>query len=248
MNASAALANRVAVVTGGSRGIGAAVAAALYSRGSRVVICGRSAEALARARGQVLATASDAQQAGGIDTIQADVRHAGQAQQVIERAEQRFGGLDILVNNAGIGRFGEDLAAQSIDDWRAVIDTNLNGVFHCCRAAVPALRRRGGGWIVNVSSLAGSHPFAGAAAYCASKAAVNALTAALMQEVRHEGIRVSCVAPGSVDTRFSGGPAADASWKLAAEDVARTLVDLLRHDPRSLPSYVEIRPARPRRK
>ena len=248
MDPQAALANRVAVVTGGSRGIGAAVAAALLAHGSRVLICGRSPEALAEACEQARESAHGAASPGAIETVEADVRDAEQAQRVIEHAEQRFGGLDILVNNAGIGRFGEDLAAQSLDDWRAVIDTNLHGVFHCCRAAVPALRRRGGGWIINVSSLAGSHPFAGAAAYCASKAAVNALSAALMQEVRHEGIRVSCVAPGSVDTRFSGGPAGDAGWKLAAGDVARTLVDLLRHDPRSLPSYVEIRPARPRRK
>jgi NAD(P)-dependent dehydrogenase (short-subunit alcohol dehydrogenase family) len=247
MEASAALDKRVAVVTGGSRGIGAAVAAALYAHGSRVVICGRSPEALAGAREQVLETPAGAGRPGEIDTFQADIRDAAQAQQVIAHAEERFGGLDIVINNAGIGRFGEDLAAQSVEAWRAVIDTNLNGVFHCCRAAVPALRRRGGGWIINVSSLAGSHPFAGAAAYCASKAAVNALSAALMQEVRHEGIRVSCVAPGSVDTRFSGAPAADASWKLAAGDVARTVVDLLLHDPRSLPSYLEIRPARPRR-
>ena len=128
-----------------------------------------------------------------------------------------------------------------------MIDTNLNGVFHFCRAAVPALRRRGGGWIINVSSLAGSHPFAGAAAYCASKAAVNALSAALMQEVRDEGIRVSCVAPGVGSIRASPpGRRGGASWKLTAEDVAQTLIDLLGHDPRSLPSYVELRPARRR--
>ena len=246
MDASSQLAGRVAVVTGGSRGIGAAVATALLSQGSDVVICGRSAEALARARERP--AAPGAAGAGRLETVEADVRDAGHAQRVIDRAEERFGGLDILVNNAGVGRFGEDLATQSVEDWRTVIDTNLNGVFYCCRAAVPALRRRGGGWIINVSSLAGSHPFAGAAAYCASKAAVNALSAALMQEVRHEAIRVSCVAPGSVDTRFTAPPAADSSWKLTGGDVARVVVDLLRHEPRSLPSYVEIRPARPRRK
>lgn len=246
MDTSPLLAGRVAVVTGGSRGIGAAVAAALLSQGSDVVICGRSAAALARAREQ--AAMPGAEGAGRIEAIEADVGDAGQAQRVIDRAVERFGGLDILVNNAGVGRFGEDLAEQSVEDWRTVIDTNLNGVFHCCRAAVPALRCRGGGWIINVSSLAGSHPFAGAAAYCASKAAVNALSAALMQEVRHEAIRVSCVAPGSVDTRFTSPPGSDASWKLTAGDVARTVLDLLRHEPRSLPSYLEIRPARPRRK
>ncbi|MCY4601737.1 MAG: SDR family NAD(P)-dependent oxidoreductase [Acidobacteria bacterium] len=243
MASSSQLAGRVAVVTGGSRGIGAAVATALLAQGSDVVICGRSAASLAQARGW-----PSAADAGRLDTVEADVGDAGQAQRVIDRAVERFGGLDILVNNAGVGRFGEDLAATSVENWRTVIDTNLNGVFYCCRAAVPALRRRGGGWIINVSSLAGSHPFAGAAAYCASKAAVNALSAALMQEVRHEAIRVSCVAPGSVDTRFTSGPAADTAWKLTADNVAQAVVDLLRHEPRSLPSYLEIRPARPRRK
>ena len=246
MSAPSALADRAAVVTGGSRGIGAAIAGALVSRGADVLVCGRSAEALARSRESAGSGAGDASAAGRLETLQADVRDAAQAGLLIDRAAALFGGLDILVNNAGVSRFGE-LAAQSDDDWREIVETNLGGVFHCCRAAIPALRRRGGGWIVNVSSLAGSHPFAGAAAYCASKAGVNALSEALMQEVRHEGIRVCCVAPGSVDTRFAGDPPADTSWKLTAGDVARVVVDLLHHDPRSLPSRVEIRPARPRK-
>ena len=245
MSAPSALAGRAAVVTGGSRGIGAAIAGALVSLGADVLVCGRSAEALARSRDAAGSGAAGAA-AGRLETLQADVRDAAQAGLLVDRAAALFGGLDILVNNAGVSRFGE-LAAQSDDDWREIVETNLGGVFHCCRAAIPALRRRGGGWIVNVSSLAGSHPFAGAAAYCASKAGVNALSEALMQEVRHEGIRVCCVAPGSVDTRFAGDPPADTSWKLTAGDVARVVVDLLRHDPRSLPSRVEIRPARPRK-
>ena len=246
MSAPSALAGRAAVVTGGSRGIGAAIAGALVARGADVLVCGRSAEALARRRDAAGSGAGDGAAAGRLETLQADVRDAAQARGLIDRAAALFGGLDILVNNAGVSRFGE-LAAQSDDDWREIVETNLGGVFHCCRAAIPALRRRGGGWIVNVSSLAGSHPFAGAAAYCASKAGVNALSEALMQEVRQEGIRVCCVAPGSVDTRFAGDPPADTSWKLTAADVARVVVDLLQHDPRSLPSRVEIRPARPRK-
>jgi NAD(P)-dependent dehydrogenase (short-subunit alcohol dehydrogenase family) len=133
--------------------------------------------------------------------------------------------------------------------WMRVIDTNLTAVFTCCRAAIPELRRRGGGWIVNVSSLAATNPFSGGAAYCASKAGLNAFSEALMQEVRHDGIRVSCVLPGSVRTGFSAsGEGPGTEWKLAAEDVAQVIVDLLEHPPRSLPSRVEIRPAQPPRK
>ena len=246
MSAPSALAGRAAVVTGGSRGIGAAIAAALVSRGVDVLVCGRSAEALAASRDAAGSGGAGGKAAGRLETLQADVRDPAQARMLVDRAAALFGGLDVLVNNAGVSRFRE-LAALSDADWREIVETNLSGVFHCCRAAIPALRRRGGGWIVNVSSLAGSHPFAGAAAYCASKAGVNALSEALMQEVRHEGIRVCCVAPGSVDTRFAGDPPADTSWKLTAGDVARVVVDLLQHDPRSLPSRVEIRPARPRK-
>jgi 3-oxoacyl-[acyl-carrier protein] reductase len=153
-----------------------------------------------------------------------------------------------LINNAGVGRF-VDVTAMSPDDWHRVIDTNLTGVFHCCRAVVPHLKSRGGGWIINISSLAGKNPFAGGAAYCASKAGLNAFSEALMQEVRYDGIRVSTVMPGSVRTAFShGGDAAGNDWKLAPEDVAQVIVDLLRQPARSLPSRVELRPAAPPRK
>ncbi len=151
------------------------------------------------------------------------------------------------MNNAGIGKFGE-VAAQSLESWNDTIATNLTGVFHCCRAAIPHLRQRGGGWIVNISSLASENPFAGAAAYCASKAGLNAFTHALMQEVRYDGIRVSCVLPGSVRTEFGGTHSGGgAEWKLAPEDVAAAVVSILLHDPRSLPSRVEIRPSKPKK-
>ena len=163
------------------------------------------------------------------------------------KAIDTFGRLDVLINNAGVRLF-QPLAEQSVADWQTVIETNLSGVFFACRAAIPLLQRGGGGWIINISSLAGSHPFAGGAAYCASKAGLNSLTEALMQELRHDDIRVSCVAPGSVDTHFGGGHrGASASWKLDQDDVARVVVDLLKHNPRSLPSRVEIRPSRPRK-
>ncbi len=236
-----------AVVTGGSRGIGRAVAESLLRRGADVLIAGRAAGPLAAAAAELARVAASAG-AGRIETLAADVRRPADAERLVAAAADRFGGVDVLVNNAGVGRF-EAVAEQSIDDWAQVIETNLSGVFYCCRAAIPVLRRRGGGWIVNVSSLAGSYPFANGAAYCASKAGLDAFTAALMQEVRFDGIRVSAVAPGSVGTAFAGSDDrhAAAPWKLAADDVAQVVVDLLGHEARSLPSRVEIRPSQPRK-
>ena len=245
MHDAANLSGKAAVVTGASRGIGLAVAECLVARGAGVVACGRSAEALAAARKQLAERAAGG--AGGrVETFLGDLREEAHAAGAIAVATERLGGLDILVNNAGVGRF-EDFAEQPVSDWREVLETNLHAVFLCCRAAIPHLRRRGGGWIINVSSLAGSHPFAGAAAYCASKAGLDAFTTALMQELRHDGIRVATVAPGSVGTDFGGGRHAAAAWKLTPADVARVVVDLLQHAPRSLPSRVELRPSQPRR-
>jgi NAD(P)-dependent dehydrogenase (short-subunit alcohol dehydrogenase family) len=234
-----ALEGRVAIVTGGSRGIGLAVAEAILGRGGRVVITGLSQANLERARARLGAD-------DNVETLRADVRRADEAAKMVEAAVARFGGLDILVNNAGVGRFVH-AADMTIAQWHDVIDTNLSGVFYCCHAAIPHLRARGGGWIINVSSLAGKNAFVGGAAYCASKAGLNAFSEALMQEVRYDGIRVSYVMPGSVATEFGGRPGEE-PWKLTPEDVAQVVVDLLAHDRRSLPSRVEIRPSEPPRK
>ena len=238
----------VAVVTGGSRGIGRAVAESLLATGANVVISGRSVDALREAADSLTAGAESAT-GGQLETIEADVRKPDDAARLIQAAVNRFGGLDILINNAGVGHF-TPVAEQSIDEWLQIIETNLHGVFYCCRAAIPELRRRGGGWIINISSLAGCNPFANGAAYCASKAGLDAFTAALMQELRHDDIRVSEVAPGSVSTEFAGSDHrhAAAPWKLTAEDVAQVVMDLLAHETRSLPSRVELRPSRPPRK
>lgn len=243
----ARFAGRAAIVTGGARGIGRAVAESLLRRGADVLIAGRSAGSLAGAAAELSELAGSAG-AGRLETVAADVRRPADAARLIATADDRFGGVDILINNAGVGHF-EAVADQSLEDWAQVIETNLSGVFYCCRAAIPLLRRRGGGWIINVGSLAGSYPFANGAAYCASKAGLDAFTAALMQEVRFDGIRVSVVAPGSVGTAFAGSDDrhAAAPWKLTASDVAQVVVDLLSHDARSLPSRVEIRPSQPRK-
>jgi len=184
---------------------------------------------------------------GALETLQADVRKYDEVARAIDAAAARFGGLDILINNAGVGIFKE-VAEMSPQDWQQVIDTNLTGVFNGCHAAIPHMRRRGGGFIINISSLAGKNPFAAAAAYCASKAGLNAFTEALMQEVRYDGIRVSYVMPGSVATAFSSGDESKGSdWKISPDEVADVVLGLLRHHPRSLPSRVELRPSRPRK-
>lgn len=232
--------DKIAIVTGGSRGIGFAIATALASRGANVSICGVDSSHLADAGARLGKVAPS----GGVHTCRADVRDYNQVKNLIDTTVQRFGGLDILVNNAAIGKFAQVMETAP-DDWRAMIDTNLTGVFNCCHAALPHLRRRGSGWIINISSLAGTNAFAGAAGYCATKAGLNAFSEALMQEVRQDDIRVSYIMPGSVSTGFGGHGTAD--WKLAADDVAQVVVDLIEYPRRSLPSRVEIRPSKPRK-
>jgi NAD(P)-dependent dehydrogenase (short-subunit alcohol dehydrogenase family) len=229
---------KVAVVTGGSKGIGFGIARALVDRGVRVVVSARGQKDLDRAVREL------GERAHG---VRGDVGKPEDAARMMEEAVGRFGGLDILVNNAGIGIF-DNAADLGIAQWRQVIDTNLNGVFYCCHAGIPHLRRRGGGWIINISSLAARHFFVRGSAYCASKAGLNAFTEVLMQEVRYDDIRVSCIMPGSVSTEFDPTMfGAGADWKLTPEDVGRVVVDLIAHDPRSLPSRVELRPSRPKK-
>ena len=233
---------KVAIITGGSRGIGYAIAGQFGARGVKVAITGTSQANLDRARTSLAARGIT------VEAIRADVRDPAQVSAMVERTVAAFGGLDILVNNAGIGRF---VAASDMthEQWHEVIDTNLSGVFYCCSAALPHLRARNGGYILNISSLAGKNNFVGGAAYCASKAALNAFSETLMLEVRHDGIRVSYVMPGSVSTEFGGRtPSETEAWKLTADDVAQVVVDLVAHNPRSLPSCVEIRPSKPPRK
>jgi 3-oxoacyl-[acyl-carrier protein] reductase len=234
---------RVSFVTGGSRGIGFAVAGALLRSGDAVALTATSA-GRAHDAARALSEANDA--ADRVLALTCDVRDAASVETAMTAAAARFGGIDVLVNNAGVGG-GAAVVDLAHDEWRRIIDTNLSGVYFCCKAAIPHFRSRGGGWIISVSSLASKNPFAGGAAYCASKAALNAFSEALMQEVRHDNIRVSCVLPGSVATAFSGrAPDAGADWKLHPEDIAEVIVDLLAHPARSLPSRVEIRPSRPK--
>jgi NAD(P)-dependent dehydrogenase (short-subunit alcohol dehydrogenase family) len=238
----ASLHGKVALVTGGSRGIGLAIVRALAADGVSVAMTGRNEAHLASARLSV-----EKAGLGAVEAMRADVRRYDEIERAIATAVTRFGGLDILVNNAGVGIF-TDVAHMTPAQWSEVIDTNLTGVFHACHAAIPHLRRRGGGFIINISSLAGRNAFPEAAAYCASKAGLNAFSEALMQEVRYDDIRVSCVMPGSVATGFAGDESKGAEWKVSPDEVAEVVLNLLRHPSRSLPSRVELRPTKPPKK
>ncbi|NIR46389.1 MAG: SDR family oxidoreductase [Gemmatimonadetes bacterium] len=232
---------KVAIVTGGSKGIGLGIAAALADAGASVVLCSRD-ESEARSAADDIA--SNGGRAMGLGV---DVRKHDDVKRLITAATDEFGGLDILVANAGVGGFGP-IDELEPDEWRRVIDTNLTGVYYCCHEAVPALKKRGGGWIITIGSLAGRNTFAGGTAYNASKFGLLGFTEALMLDVRHDDIRVSCVMPGSVDTHFDGSKPGSDSWKLTPDDVAKVVLQLLDHDARSLPSKVEIRPSRPKKR
>ena len=233
-----------AIVTGGTRGIGLAIARALVAHGHRVMISGRSQARVDEALRSLASQSVDPARAEG---LAADVCDPAAVEQLVASAVKRFGGLDVLVNNAGVGAFVE-VASMSDADWDRTIATNLTGAFYCSRATIPALKKSGGGWIINIASLAGRNFFPGGAAYCASKAGLVAFSEALMQEVRFDNIRVSVVMPGSVATAFSPEPAgSDTSWKLSPDDVAEVISDLLQHPKRSLPSKIEIRPSQPKK-
>jgi NAD(P)-dependent dehydrogenase (short-subunit alcohol dehydrogenase family) len=232
-----------AVVTGSTKGIGRATAEALVREGVNVCVSARGVDEIKRAVDE-LSDLGDAQVTGAV----CDVRDYESVRALFAHAVAEFGGVDVLVNNAGVGLFGR-VDEMSPEDFRAVLETNLFGVFHCCREAIPLMKERGGGYVINISSLAGANPHPEMAAYNASKFALNGFSEALMQEVRHDGIKVSYVMPGSVNTAFGGdAPDESKSWQLQPADIARVVLDLLRHDERSLPSRVEIRPSRPPKK
>lgn len=233
----------LAFVTGGTRGIGRAIARAIIEAGGRTVIAGRDASGVRKA---VQSLGDETARHDAIHGVVADVRERPAVDAAVGEAATWLGGLNVLVNNAGVG-LSANVAETSDEDWHRVFDTNVNGPFYCTRAAIPHLKAAGGGWIINIASLAGGNPFAGGGAYCATKAALIAFTESLMQEVRYDNIRATVILPGSVATEFSRSASGDTSWKLTGDDVAAVVVDLLRHQSRSLPSRVEIRPSKPRK-
>lgn len=233
--------SKTAVITGGTKGIGYAIAEALVNSGASVFICSRDENDLNAA----LEKLSKDNRAAG---IVCDVRSEDQVKAMLAECGRAFGGIDILINNAGMGYFGKTVEEMSADEFRQTLETNLFGVFYACHHAIPLMKKRGGGYIINISSLAGQNAHPRMAAYNASKFGLNGFSEALMQEIRHDKIKVSYICPGSVNTNFGGDTASDEkAWQLQPADIAQIVVDLLGFDGRALPSKVEIRPSAPPR-
>ncbi len=236
------MADRVALVTGGTRGIGAAIVRRLSAEGFTVVLSGRSQasvdQAVERFRAEGLKVRGHV----------ADARSEPDQKALIGFVERELGRLDVLVNNAGIGAF-ERVDRMEPEVFREVIETNLLGPYYAIHFAAPLMKKGGGGFVVNIASLAGINAFAGGSAYNASKFGLLGFSDAAMLDLRHEGIRIAVVLPGSVATEFSHSHGnRDHSWMLAPEDVAQAVADLVRFPDRAIPSRIELRPAKPPKK
>lgn len=238
----APLHGKVALVTGGSRGIGRAIAVRLASLGARVAICGRDEKSLEESLRAIEAAAS---RGGGTAALKTDVTKEGEIRELVEKVSSSLGAITILVNNAGIGLFGP-AHEKSEADWDRVMATNLKSVFLVSRAVVPSMIQRGGGDIINISSLAGKNTFAGGGIYCASKWGLQGLSGCMAEDLRGYGIRVSVICPGSVATEFSGSGRGtkDASKMLQPEDVAHAVGMIALQGTQSFISEVQIRPVK----
>ena len=236
------LSGKIAAVTGGTRGIGRAIAERLLREGASVAICGHSAESTTRAVDEMAPL-------GRVFGHPADITQFEDVKKLFEAIDEKFRGLDILVNNAGMGVFRK-VAEMTPEEWHRNIDLNLTGAFYCSREALTRFLTRGGGFILNISSLAGKNAFSGGAAYNASKAGLNLFAEALMLDHRHDNVRVCSILPGSVNTEFGGDSAkrrGDPSWMIAAEDVAEAAALVLRMPTRTMISSIEMRPSKPQK-
>jgi NAD(P)-dependent dehydrogenase (short-subunit alcohol dehydrogenase family) len=235
--------DKAAIVTGGTRGIGRAVAQRLLAEGARVAICGTTQQSVDNA----IRTLDAGERVCGMP---ADVSRIEDVRRFVSAVHARFGRIDVLINNAGAGVF-RGVAELSPEDWQRMIGLNLTGAYYCCHEILPIFRHAGGGDIINISSLAGKNAFAGGVGYNASKFGLNGFSEAMNLDYRNEGIRVSTIMPGSVDTDFGGKESLPGdsrpkvSWKIAPEDIADIVVTLLKMPRRTTISQVEVRPSRP---
>lgn len=235
------LEGKVALITGGTKGIGYGIAEALLNQGFKVAITGRDREST-EAVAKELASKTNSENA--VIGLAADVRQLESQEKAVKATLDAFGQLDLVVANAGLGHFGS-IEELTVEQWNAVIDTNLTGVFNSIKASVDALKETRG-YYITISSLAGTNFFAGGSAYNASKFGVTGFTQAVMLDLRKYGIKVSTIMPGSVSTHFNGNEPSEAgAWKIQIEDIGELVVDLLKMNPRTLPSKIEVRPTTP---
>ena len=228
---------RTAIVTGGTAGIGLAVADSLLKRGHAAFVCGRDGQKLQRALDHLIPNGG-----GRVDGVTCDVRKLLSVEAMVGAAKMRFGKIDALINCAGIA-FITPFEQITSEQWNDIVETNLTGVFNCVKLALPLLKFAGRADIVNLGSRAGRYAFSGGVGYNTTKFGLQGFTEALFLDLHSDGIRVSLVAPGTVATGLGGTVPQD--WHLQPEDVAKVIVDLLEADARAAVSWVEIRPARP---
>jgi 3-oxoacyl-[acyl-carrier protein] reductase len=234
--------DKITLITGGSKGIGYGIARVLMDMNMKVAITSRSEDRAKKAAEELNKTGE-----GEVIGLGADVRSLREQEEAVDAVIKKWGKLDVLVANAGLGHFGS-IEVLSESQWAETIDTNLTGVFNSIKACIPPLKKSKG-YIITIASLAGTNFFAGGAAYNASKFGLVGFTQAVMLDLRHEGINVSTIMPGSVSTYFNDHePQAGDAWKIQPEDIGQLVVDLLRMHPRTLPSKIEVRPSQPPRK
>jgi NAD(P)-dependent dehydrogenase (short-subunit alcohol dehydrogenase family) len=229
-----------ALITGGTKGIGLGIAESLLQQDMKVAITGRSQSGVEKALAELKKVGK-----GELLGIVSDVRDAGSQRDAVGQIVQKWGRLDVLVANAGLGYFGS-IEQLTDEQWHETIDTNLTGVFYSVKACVPELKKTKG-FIITIASLAGTNFFAGGSAYNASKFGLVGFTQAIMLDLRNSGIRVSTIMPGSVATYFNNHqPAESDKWKIQPEDIGELVVDLIKMNPRTLPSKIEVRPSIPK--
>ncbi|WP_405411958.1 SDR family oxidoreductase [Maribacter sp. Asnod1-A12] len=233
------LKNKVAYITGGTKGIGFAVAQTLLKQGMRVAISGRSQESVDKALKDF---DNDA-----VLGIVSDVAKMADEKNAVSKIMDKWGQVDVVLANAGVGNFAP-IDEMTDEEWHQMIDTNLNGTFHTLKASVAALKKSEG-YYITLASLAGTNFFAKGAGYNASKFGVVGFTQAAMLDLRQYGIKVSTIMPGSVSTHFNNNePDEKDAWKIQPEDIGELVLDLLQMNERTLPSKIEVRPTRPDKK
>jgi 3-oxoacyl-[acyl-carrier protein] reductase len=234
--------SKTALITGGTKGIGYGIAAAMLKENMNVAVTGRTQEGVQNAADELNKIGS-----GTAIGVVSDVRDAASLHSAVDTIIKKWGKLDVLIANAGVGHFGSIMDITP-EKWSETVDINLTGVFNSVQACVPALKETSG-YIITLASLAGTNFFAGGSAYNASKFGLVGFTQAIMLDLRHEGINVSTIMPGSVATYFNNHiPDEKDGWKIQIEDLGQMVVDLLKLDPRTLPSKIEVRPSQPPRK